>query len=1211
MDSEVVCPYCDYRHLPAGSRWCAMCKRRLPAFQLADKIIPYQELIDKSTEGFVGRQWVRDEVDRFLARSEPRHFLLLGEPGCGKTSFMADLTQRLGYPHHFIGKGSLSGLATSLDWRDPIRFAESIGYQLVRDYGGWIIDWESWGIQVKQEVVQEVRDLQGLLIGSAVEEFDAVPRPASRPVLTVAQEVEQFGAAARVVGVYIENFRIQPEQVVRQLLTVPLTRIAQRWPEHQVVLVVDGLDEAEGYSDPGRNILHLLPDGSLPSNVRFLLSSRPGMHLSHDFLERVQSFWLSEDLEGDRHPGAMEDAKAYIMQLAREETIRAMMASRDQEAELLGDKVAEASRGNFLYLYHYAQGLRGGDASLLDLAALPEGLHGIYRDFLAKVRDGVDDVVYWDQTCKPVLGALAVAREPLQQEQIADLSGVGENSVGTILAHVRQFLEPVGAGQDNRYKLYHPSFGEYLISSENRDHISGREAHARVVNHYRQGARTWDKVDWSEVGDYGLRHLPAHLALASKRREVKDLLTDFRWLQAKLGVMHVRAVLQDYDHVPDETEPRLVHEAIKRSAQVLQQDQAQFAGQLLGRLLARDEPAIRNLLAGAAQWRGASWLRPLVPSLIPPGDPLLFTLAGHEGTVRSMAITPDGRWGITAGNSHPDRTVRLWDLGAGTQVHTLADQAEDGGYNPVGLTADGRWALVARDANIHVWNVVTGEQESVLRGHGGRITALAVVPGMQGAISAADDGSLLLWDLLTRQKEELQPAREDAELIYEVAVSPDGSHAAILSANGIQYWDLECRQPKAELPLENAPFSWSDRSPLAVPRTGYRVFFGSPLRIWDVEAESSKPALPSHAPRQVLAVAPDGQGGGVAFLTPDKETLEVWDIEEGACRTILPTQRSEIAALTLTPNGRTAAVAQFDHYLKVWALEFTATSAARTARGDAVTVAPDGDWAAASEKGDLVQAWDFNTGDPLSEPASRDAVEQALRIAQSEHSGWVRNAYYVIKRQTERDSGRALSGEELSGRLSPTPVRATRHQPGGFVMASRELKPVVAAVNDRQAITYVPERHKTSEVEEKAPPAPRYVLSLWDLTVRDSEPMELMGHSLPVEAVAMTHDGRLAVSAGRGRVVRVWDLEVGQELQTLRGHRGWVYDLQLTPDGRYVVSASEDRTVRFWDLERRECVAVYTSDLPMRSCAVSDDGHAIAGRDLLGRIHLLRLESPV
>src|ERR1700678_543751 len=118
-------------------RWCPM---------LVSKIIPFRDLITRLTNGFVGRQWVRDAVAAFLRADGPRHFLLLGEPGCGKSAFLASLVSLHNYPHHFIGVGSRFDVEDSLAWRSPVTLAESIGYQLVRDYGGWVIPWEDWGI---------------------------------------------------------------------------------------------------------------------------------------------------------------------------------------------------------------------------------------------------------------------------------------------------------------------------------------------------------------------------------------------------------------------------------------------------------------------------------------------------------------------------------------------------------------------------------------------------------------------------------------------------------------------------------------------------------------------------------------------------------------------------------------------------------------------------------------------------------------------------------------------------------------------------------------------------------------------------------------------------------------------------------------------------------------------------------------------------------
>jgi WD40 repeat protein len=694
---------------------------------------------------------------------------------------------------------------------------------------------------------------------------------------------------------------------------------------------------------------------------------------------------------------------------------------------------------------------------------------------------------------------------------------------------------------------------------------------------------------------------------AGREAELRALFLDFEWLQARLAATDVTGVLGDFDYLPQDSELRLVHDAVKRSAQILRGDPTQFAGQLTGRLTSAEGPWLRPLLEGAGRWREAPWLRPLTASLAPPGDPLLFTLSGHEGTVRSLAVSPDGRWAVTAGNSNPDRSVRLWDLLLGVELHTLPDQADAGGYNPVGITPDGRQALVARGGDIHVWNVATGEAESRLSGHEGRITALAVADDGRRAISAADDGSLFAWDLVNWRWEARLPLQP--EPVDELAITPDGRYAATLSSAGIKHWDLEDQEETAALSWETGSLSWSERPPLALSPDGRRVYFGSPLHVWHVGSQASRPLLESHDPGRALAITPDGR---TLIATPTGHSLGVWDVEAGRVRTILPGQGSEVATLVLTPDGLTVVAAQYDHYLKVWALEYTEPSIAAPVPGDRVDITPDGRWAVTSqteerdEENQIVEIYDLETGDPLPSSAARDAAVQEIRSHWADRAAQFRAAYDIVRGYAKDESADGPPAVGLLPRLRSKLTRRSRPQPN--LVIPQAPAPVVAATNGVRAISYLPERAKTSEAEESGGPDARYVLRLWDLSQPDREPIVLSGHSSPVKAVAMTPDGRRAVSGCIGRTLRAWDLEAGGELAVLRGHRGSVWDVGITPDGRYAVSASEDRTVRVWDLHTWECAAVFTADLPVKRCAVSRDGRRIAACDALGRIHLLRLE---
>jgi WD40 repeat protein len=66
-------------------------------------------------------------------------------------------------------------------------------------------------------------------------------------------------------------------------------------------------------------------------------------------------------------------------------------------------------------------------------------------------------------------------------------------------------------------------------------------------------------------------------------------------------------------------------------------------------------------------------------------------------------------------------------------------------------------------------------------------------------------------------------------------------------------------------------------------------------------------------------------------------------------------------------------------------------------------------------------------------------------------------------------------------------------------------------------------------------------------------------------ALAFSFDGRLIASTGSDRLIKIWDVITGENLQTLAGHTDYIPQL-IFADDHTIISQSYDNTTRQWDL---------------------------------------------
>jgi len=703
----------------------------------------------------------------------------------------------------------------------------------------------------------------------------------------------------------------------------------------------------------------------------------------------------------------------------------------------------------------------------------------------------------------------------------------------------------------------------------------------------------WDALP--KPDSYAWRWVGYHMVKAGRNDDLQRLLVDFDYLQAKLSSTGPSALIADYDYFPENKDLQLVRSAIRLSAHVLARDARQLAGQLIGRLLGNKAPSIQVLLQQAAGGKAWSWLRPLAPSLTAPGGPLIRTLEvrppaspGSLGILAvgfwdedgSVAVTADGRRAV----SESSGTLRLWDLESGQTIHTLEGHTD----TLMAVMPDGRRALSAsQDNTLRLWDLESGETIRTLKGHTDLVNAVAVTAGGRRALSASQDKTLRLWDL--ESGETIRTLKGHTDLVNAVAVTAGGRRALSASQDKtLRLWDLERGQTIRTLEGQG----WVNA--LAVTVDSLCALSRSKdntLRLWDLESGETIRTLKGHTDSiNAVAVTADGRR---ALSASRDNTLRLWDLESDQAVFTGEGHTGFVWALAVTGDGRRALSASEDNTLRLWDLESGQTI--RTLEGhtdlvNAVAVTADGRRALSASRDNTLRLWDLESG-------------QTIRTLEN-HTGGV----YAVT--VTADGRRALSASRgntlrLWDLESGQTVRT-------LVSNMSFFYPMAVTPDGRRALSASEDAgaDRTSDFLNQT-------LRLWDFesgkTIHTLE-----GHTNSVWAVAVTADGRRAVSASWDETLRLWDLESGQNIRTLVDHTIWVshvvetlegpvLDVAVTADGRRALSGSDDNTLRLWDFESGKEIAAFTGESSISRCAFAPDGCTIVAGTASGRVHILRL----
>ncbi len=148
---------------------------------------------------------------------------------------------------------------------------------------------------------------------------------------------------------------------------------------------------------------------------------------------------------------------------------------------------------------------------------------------------------------------------------------------------------------------------------------------------------------------------------------------------------------------------------------------------------------------------------------------LLGEIEAYRGWVSSMAVSPDGRFIATGGTEREITIWRPWD----PEPALVLDGHERRGIRALAFMPDGERLISggSSDHTARIWDLGSGECETILRGHEGTVTGLACNGDGSRIATGSVDRTLRLWDAVSGGS--LLTLRGFEEEVTSIAFSPD------------------------------------------------------------------------------------------------------------------------------------------------------------------------------------------------------------------------------------------------------------------------------------------------------------------------------------------------------------------------------------------------------------------------------------------------------
>ncbi|MDT0342440.1 nSTAND1 domain-containing NTPase [Streptomyces litchfieldiae] len=484
-------------------------------------------------------------------------------------------------------------------------------------------------------------------------------------------------------------------------------------------------------------------------------------------------------------------------------------------------------------------------------------------------------------------------------------------------------------------------------------------------------------------------------------------------------------------------------------------------------------------------------------------------------------------------------------------------------------------ATAAEDGTVRLWDTATGEERHTLT-VAGSVTALALGPGGDLLATATDDGTVHLRNAASG--EEHHTFTLDGS-VTALALSPDGDLLATATDQGtVRLWDTATGEERHTLAVAgDDTVTTLAFTPDSATLTAAGATATGTVRLWDTASgEERRTFTVDDVTVDSVALSPDGTtlatgSGG------DEGTVRLWDVATGQERGAYPSHSDGVFALASGPDGTTLATSRESDAgtVLLWDMATGTEPRTFTIEGggvESVAFSPDGT-ALAVVDGLRCEL--------------RDVASGELIRTFSPDGSLMYGAAFSSDGTTLATTGATYLGDEQTSDFVPEDWAGTVRL--WDVATGEELRTLTADASWLGTVAFSPDGTTLA-----AGGGDEGMVQLWDAaTGRELHTIPFGDNS--ADELAFSPDGTTLVtdSSGEADVVRLWDAATGEELRTY-GSGDSVSAVAFSPDGTTLATdGGPDVALRLWDVATGAELRTYTGD-STSDVAFSPDGTTLA-----------------